>query len=172
MKYMLLCGVLAATVAFGQAPKKQRPSPAAEASITIAGKSITVKYSAPSLRGRQFIGGLHKYGQVWRAGANEATALHTDADLTIGGLTVPKGDYTLYVLLDEKQWQLVINKQTGQWGTVYKPEEDLGRVKMTMSKPSETVETFKIVLSSKGGNKGELQLAWENSVATVGFTAK
>ena len=64
-------------------------------------------------------------------------------------------------------WQLVINKQTGQWGTQYDQSMDLGRAKMTMSKPSSTVETFKITLSDKGGSKGELRMEWEDSVATV-----
>jgi hypothetical protein len=57
---------------------------------------------------------------VWRAGANAATKFHTDADLDVGGLFVPKGDYTLYVdLSDPAKWQLVINRQTGQWGLTY-----------------------------------------------------
>jgi hypothetical protein len=171
MKHILVCLSLAAAVAFAQAPKKQRPSPSADTSVTISGKTLTVKYSAPSLRGRKFIGGIHQLGQVWRAGANEATAFHTDADLDLGGLAVPKGDYTLYVLLGEP-WQLIVNKQTGQWGTVYKQDQDLGRVKMTMSKPDAAVETYKVTLSSKGGTKGELQLAWDTSVATVPITVK
>jgi hypothetical protein len=172
MKQLLICGALLAAVAFGQGQKKAPASPKADTAITVNGKKISVAYSAPSLRGRKFIGGLHQYGQVWRAGANNATALHTDADLDIGGLAVPKGDYTLYVLLDATAWQLVINKQTGQWGTVYQQDQDLGRVKMTMSKPAATMETYKITLSEKGGNKAELRLEWEDSVATVPVTVK
>src|SRR5205809_1753414 len=83
-------------------------SPPAETSVTINGKKITIKYSAPSMRGRKIFGGLEPYGKVWRAGANEATSLHTDADLDLGGLAVPKGDYTLYVWLDPGQWQLIV----------------------------------------------------------------
>jgi len=180
MKHLLLCGaLLAAVAAFGQdAPKKKGPpkgtplSPPATTSVTIGGKAITIKYSAPSLRKKAFIGGRHQYGQVWRAGANQATALHTEADLDIGGVTVPKGDYTLFVLLDETAWQLIVNKQTGQSGTEYHQEQDLGRVKMTMSKPSKPIETFKITLSDKGGNTGHLQLEWENSIAAIPFTVK
>jgi hypothetical protein len=122
------------------------------------------------MRGRKIFGDLEKYGRAWRAGANEATSLKTDADLTIGDLKVPAGNYTLYVWLDEKQWQLIVNKQTGQWGTEYDSKQDLGRVKMTMSKPPAPVETYKITLSSAGGNKGKLELAWENTVASVPFT--
>jgi hypothetical protein len=110
---------------------------------------------------------------VWRAGANSATALHTDADLDLGGLTVPKGDYTLFVnVKDPDKWELIVNKQTGQWGLTYQPGQDLGRVKMTMSKPAATVENLKYTLTSEGGNKGKLQLAWESHVASVPLTVK
>lgn len=147
-------------------------SPPAETSVTIDGKKIVIKYSAPSMRGRKIFGGLEPYGKVWRAGANAATSLHTDADLDLGGLNVPKGNYTLYVWLDPEQWQLIVNKQTGQWGTEYQEARDLGRVKMTMSKPSAPIEKYAMTLSGTGGKKGELKLAWENTVATVPFTVK
>src|SRR5215813_735953 len=72
-------------------------SPPAQTSVTIAGQKITIKYSAPSMRKRLIFGGLVPYGQVWRAGANDATILHTTADLEFNGLIVPKGDYSLFV---------------------------------------------------------------------------
>jgi hypothetical protein len=153
-------------------------SPPAQTSATIGGKTLTIKYSAPSVRGRKIFGDgglLSNDGTypVWRAGANAATAFHTDADLDIGGLSVPKGDYTLFVLVkDPDAWQLIVNKQTGQWGLRYSESQDLGRVKMTMSKPSAPVETFKITLSDQGGNKGKLQMEWENHVASVPITVK
>ena len=147
-------------------------SPPAETSVVIAGKAIRINYSAPSMRGRKIFGGLEPYGRVWRAGANSATALHTDANLDIGGLNVPKGDYTLFVYLDPKQWQLVVSKATGEWGLDYDQGHDLGRVKMDMSKPAKPIETYKMTLSSSGANKGKLQLEWENTVAEVPITVK
>jgi hypothetical protein len=163
-------GTVAALLA--AAPLLAQQSPPAETSVTIAGKTIRVKYSAPSMRGRKIFGGLEPYGRVWRAGANEATAFHTDANLDIGGLSVPKGDYTLFVYLDSKQWQLVLSKATGEWGLDYNPSRDLGRVKMDMSKPSKPIETYKMTLSSLGGNKAKLQLEWENTVAEVPILVK
>ena len=154
------------------APLLAQESPPAQTSVTIAGKAIRINYSAPSVRGRKIFGGLEPYGRVWRAGANEATALHTDANLDISGLSVPKGDYTLFVYLDPKQWQLVVSKATGEWGLDYDPRHDLGRVKMDMSKPPHPIETYKMTLSSLGANKGKLQLAWENTVAEVPVTVK
>jgi hypothetical protein len=161
-----------AALCLAQESKKSRPSPPTETSVMIGGKSIKINYSAPSVRGRKIFGGLERYESVWRAGANEATALHTDADLVMGDLAVPKGDYTLYVYLNPQQWKLIVNKQTGQWGTEYSQAQDLGRVPMTMSKPSSLVETLKITLSATGANKGQLEMAWENTVASVPFTVK
>jgi hypothetical protein len=152
-------------------------SPGADTSVDIGGKKISIKYSAPSMRGRKIFGAggvVSNDGTypVWRAGANAATALHTDADLTIGNLKVPKGDYTIYVQVEPMPWQLIINKQTGQGGTEYNKDQDLGRVPMQMSKPAKPIETYKMTLASAGGGKGKLTLEWENVVASVDFTAK
>ena len=167
----VLCAVLLLTaVGVAQSPK-------AETSVTIGGKTISIKYSAPSVRGRKIFGAggvisNDPHYPVWRAGANEATALHTDADLTIGKVNVPKGDYTLFVDTGAMPWQLIVSKATGEWGLDYDKSKDLGRTPMTMAKPPALVETYKMTLSSAGGNKGKLELAWENVIASVDFTAK
>jgi hypothetical protein len=116
-------------------------SPASQSSAPIAGESITIKYSSPSVRGRQIFGedgvvSKDSTYPVWRAGANAATTLQTGADLDIAGLKVPAGTYSLYVLVkDPEKWQLIINKQTGQNGDSYDRSMDLGRVDMKMEKP-------------------------------------
>jgi len=153
-------------------------SPSQQATVTVAGKTLTIKYSAPSVRGRQIFGdgGVVSHDKTypaWRAGANRATAFHTDADLDVGGLNVPAGDYTLFVWVkDPDAWQLIINKQTGQWGLTYKEDQDLGRVKMTMSKPAAPAETLKYTFTDEGGNKAKLTIEWENHVASVPITLK
>ena len=154
-----------------------QPSPPAQTSVTISGKKISIRYSAPSVRGRKIFGtgGVISHDPtypVWRAGANDATALHTDADLELNSLRVPKGDYTLWVLPEANQWTLIINKQTGQWGLEYSKDRDLGRVPMMTSKLPKPTETLKIALSSAGGNQGKLEIAWENYDASVPFTVK
>jgi hypothetical protein len=183
MKRLLACtGLLIAAATLSAqtpAPKPPPKSPPATASVTIAGKSITIAYSSPGVKGREgkiFTKdgqiGKDKTYPVWRAGANEATSLHTDADLTIGGLKVPKGDYTLYVdVAAPDNWVLIVNTQTGQWGTVYDKSKDLGRVKMTMSKPTAMVENLKYTLTSRGGTTGRLTLAWEDHAASVRLAA-
>ncbi len=158
----------------------QYTSPPAQTSITVNGKNITIKYHAPSMHKRTIFGDasanpLEAYGRVWRAGANEATSLHTEADLQIKNLAVPKGDYTLFVWLDPKQWQLIVNKQTGQWGLEYHQDRDLGRVPMDMSKPAAPIETFKITLSSEKLQMittTKLQMEWENTIASVPIVVK
>src|SRR5450432_1554204 len=133
------------TAPAADAAKKPLPSPAEQASVTLHGKLVTVDYSAPSLRGRKMIGGNNPYGQVWRTGANAATTLKTAVDLKIGDLTVPAGAYTLYSLPSESTWKLIVNRQTGQWGTVYNENQDLGRTDMqTAPAASAPLETFAI----------------------------
>lgn len=166
-KYGFVAGLFMAA-----APLMAQLSPPAETSVTIAGKMIRINYSAPSMRHRKIFGGLEPYGRVWRAGANAATALHTDANLDIGGLFVPKGDYTLFVYLDPAQWQLIVSKATGEWGLDYDKSQDFGRVKMEMSKSPKPIETYRMTLTSLGGNKGELRLEWENTIAEVPITVK
>ena len=147
-------------------------SPPARTSVTINGQKITINYSAPSMRKRLIFGGLEPYNKVWRAGANDATMLHTTADLEFKGLHVPKGDYSVFVWLDQQQWQLIINKQKGQWGLEYHQDRDLGRVPMEMSRPPKPVETFKMTLAKASATQGQLKLAWENTVAAVDFEVK
>ena len=161
-----LCLVAAGTLAAQEAKKPL--SPAAKASVEIAGKNLTVEYSAPSKRGRVIMGELVPYGKVWRTGANAATSLTTEADLMIGNLHVPAGKYLLYTVPGETEWTLVVNKQSGLWGTNgYDEAHDLGRVKMNVKKLDAPVETLAIDVKPAGANKGVLTLAWENVEATV-----
>lgn len=159
---LTLCLLFTAAAAFAdqEAPKKPL-SPPAKAEATLNGKKVTIDYSAPSKRNRVIMGELVPYGKVWRTGANAATTLTTAADLMIGTMHVPKGAYTLYTIPGEKEWTLIVNKQTGQWGTNYDAAQDLGRVKMTVTPVKDTVETFVI------GIDKTLTLTWENTRAWV-----
>jgi hypothetical protein len=194
MKKLLTCALLiagAATLGLAQPKKgdatgidamtKNAASPAKETTVTINGKKIGIWYHAPSVKGRKIFGSadaLQPEGSIWRLGADNATWLHTDADLDINGVKVAPGDYSLYVDLDAGKWKLIVNKKTGQWGinrdgsTTRVAADDVGTAAMTMSKPASPVEQLKIALSPAGGNKGKLQVDWENVSASVDFTAK
>jgi hypothetical protein len=157
----------------GSTPLQPPPlSPPKKTSVTIAGRKITINYSAPSMRKRVIFGALVPFDRVWRAGANDATLLQTNADLAFNGLLVPKGEYSLFVWVDPRQWQLIVNRQTGQSSLEYHQDRDLGRVPMSMSRPPKPIETYKMTLTRTEPTHGQLQLAWEESVATVDFEVR
>ena len=174
-RWYLLVLVSVAALAVIMMAQQQKPvlSPAGEASVKFEdGKTVTIKYSRPSMRGRKIYGELVPYGQVWRTGANAATTMTTDANLDIGGTTVPAGTYTLYTLPGENQWQLIINKQTGQWGTNYNASQDLTRIPMKVGKLQSGLETFTISFDKIGARAATLTLDWENTTAGVTVTEK
>lgn len=160
---MTVAAVMTLIATFGQASAQQQPaSPRKTAEATISGKKLTLDYGAPSVRGRKIFGGLVPYDKVWRLGANKATHLTTDGDITIGKLAVPKGTYTLYAWPTASGMTLIVNKQTGQWGTVYDEKQDLGRVEMKVGKPAAPVELMSL---SFAGNS--LKFEWDTVSATV-----
>lgn len=158
--------------AFMLGAQEPRISPPATAQVTLSDKTVSIAYSRPSIRGRKIMGGLVPYGEVWRTGANEATTLKTAVDLTIGGVSVPAGAYTLYSLPSESGWKLIINKQTGQWGTEYDKSQDLARVDMTRSTLAKPVEMFTMAFDKTGPASADLVLTWELTKLTVAVKAK
>jgi hypothetical protein len=161
----LICAAALAAVAVSGLAQQ----PPAQTSLTIEGNNISVKYSAPSVKGRKIFGGVVPYNQVWRVGESTAAVFHTDADIVFKGVNVPKGDYTLYVLVAADKWQLIINKQSGPKALTYDPKMDLGRVVMSLAKPAAPVETCKLTLTKTAAMAGKLELAWENTAASVPF---
>src|ERR1022692_4329955 len=153
--------------------KPQRQSPAASAECKFSdGKTIKVDYSSPRAKGRKIFGAaseqaLVPYGEIWRTGANEATKLVTDANLTVGGKSLPAGSYTIFTIPRADKWTLIINKKTAEWGIPYKYEADeLARVDMQASKTPTPVENFTIAFDPAGG-KCTLRMEWENTRASV-----
>ncbi len=146
-------------------------SPRDTARAEVGGAHVLVDYSRPSARGRTIFGGIVPWGQVWRTGANAATQLVTDRDLDIGGAAVPAGTYTLWTIPGPTGWKLVINKQHGQWGTVYDPAQDLARVDLATAALPQPVErfTFEIVPAANGGT---LAYAWGDTRAVVPVKVK
>ncbi|PYT44976.1 MAG: hypothetical protein DMG47_09420 [Acidobacteria bacterium] len=163
----LTVGLMAA-LGSAQMDKASKPSPAAKASCALAdGKTITVDYSSPRAKGRKIFGGLVPYGEVWRAGANEATTFVTTADLMVGGTHVPAGKYTIFAIPNKDKWTLVISKKTGEWGIPYPgASEDLSRIDMKASTLPSTVENFTIAFD-KTGSGCTLRMDWETTRASV-----
>src|SRR5262245_2590728 len=154
------------------AAQGNRASPHETTEMTLNGKKITVTYGRPYKKGRKIVGELVPYGQVWRTGADEATVLTTEANLTIGNLAVPKGSYAIFTLPSESGWKLIVNKVDKQFGAFdYDEKQDLGRVDMKVGKTSAPVEQFTITLG-KSGNGGVMKLEWENTSAAVDLQMK
>jgi len=155
------------------APAKPVLSPAAQTDVTLEGATITIHYNSPAMRGRVIMGGLVPYGQVWRTGANPATSFVTTGNLKIGSLSVPAGNYTLYTLpaTPGTPWLLIINKQTGQWGTVYKQDMDLGRTPMHYEKLPSAQESMSITFEHTEKRSTYLHIKWETTDESVKIEA-
>lgn len=151
---------------------KPMASPPAETSQTVDGKKVSIHYNAPSMKGRKIFGGLVPYDKVWRTGANPATTLKTEANLKIGTATVPAGTYTLYTLPSSGTWKLIINKQTGQWGTEYHEDRDLARVDMTKKSLSSPQEVMSIELEPFHGKQSSLHVKWDTTDVSVPVVAE
>jgi Protein of unknown function (DUF2911) len=144
-----------------QPAAKAIASPAATAQVSLNGKQVKINYNAPSMRGRKVMGGLVPYGAVWRTGANPATTLITAANLKIGTLNVPAGTYTIYTLPGASQWLLIVNKQTGQWGTDYSESMDLGRTPMQGKTLPAPQEQMSLSFEHTNGASTELHVKWD-----------
>ena len=144
-------------------------SPPAVATATLGSAAITINYNAPSIRCRKIFGALVPFDKVWRTGANPATSFVTTGTLKIGNIAVPAGAYTLYTLPEQtpSSWILILNKQTGQWGTVYKPEMDLGRTEMKLKKLATPQEVMSISFEKTTPTSTQLHIKWETTDAWV-----
>jgi len=146
-------------------------SPSDSARASVAGAAVAVRYSRPSMRGRVIFGNVVPWNQVWRTGANQATILETSADLTVAGATVPAGKYSLWTIPSPGGWKLILNKNTGQWGTEYDARYDLARLDMKVESLPQPVEQFTIAIEPKG-KRGVLKLEWDKTRASIPFSAK
>ena len=138
-------------------------SPAATATGTIGAANLTIKYSSPSVKGRAIWGGLVPYDKVWRAGANTATSIENDKDLKVEGKALPAGKYSIYAIPGEKEWTIIFNSQTGQWGvksateSSLDPTKDVLRVTVKSKKSASMNERLVYTINDKG-----IVLSWEN----------
>jgi hypothetical protein len=144
-------------------------SPRDSVRAQVGGATVVVSYGRPYKRGREIFGELVPFDTVWRTGANLATHLRTTRDLMIGSTPVPAGSYSVFTIPGRDQWTLIINRQTGQWGTAYEPDLDVARIPMQRRTLAETVEQFTILVEARNG-EGVLRMAWNRTEAFVPFT--
>jgi len=140
-----------------------------EEDASLTGPSrIAISYGQPHARGRQIAGKLIPLDTVWRFGSNTATALHTDVDITLGDLAIPRGDYSLFVLYSRTGWQLIVNRGTAMWGTDYDASKDFGRIPLTvrtMAEPEESLTLYLVPDSARPADgyadlRGVLRIEW------------
>ncbi len=137
----------------------------------VDGVHISMEYGRPTKRGREIWGALVPWGRWWMPGADETTSIVTDAPLMVGSLLMPAGTHTIYTLPSADTFTLIINRQTGQFHTVYHPERDLGRVPMTLTKLGEPVEQMTFVVTPTEPGGGTLALRWDDREYAVHLRA-
>ena len=136
-----------------------------------SGGMVLVDYGRPQVRERTVWGGtLVPFDSVWRAGANDATHLFTTRPLTLGTMNLAPGMYTLWVQHTRQGTFLIVNKQTGQWGTQYDATQDVGRVEMQSAAAPSHVEEMSIVVRALNATRGTLELSWGDRVMRLPFT--
>jgi hypothetical protein len=126
----------------------------------IGAAAFTVDYGRPLARGRELLGNVIPYDRVWRTGANAATQFTTSAPVTLAGLQLPAGTYTLWTIPHARGVELVVNRQAGQWGTQYAAARDLGRAPMTTQVLAAPVDQFTIRIDAAGEGRGTLVMEW------------
>ena len=163
-KFLLLAlvAMFVTSIASAQEDKSKRASPSATATGKIMGATITIDYSSPAVKGRKIWGELVPYSKVWRTGANEAVVFTTDKAIKVEGKSLASGKYSLYTIPGEKEWVIIFNSETGQWGvndkeeTSENPAKDVLRVTVKPVKTTKLNERMKFEVGQTG-----FTLLWE-----------
>lgn len=130
---------------------------------------ITIRYGRPAARGRRVFGELVPWGEVWRAGADAATSLELGADIEVGGVRLPAGHYTLFLRPGPDGATLMVNGQTGQWGTAYDPARDVRHFAMRRVALPAPVERVTFSVAQEAGH-GVMRVDWDSTRYQLDFT--
>jgi Protein of unknown function (DUF2911) len=166
MKKLLTIAFSIVCFALAQAQiKAPQPSPTSKITQTVGLTEIALEYSRPSAKGRKVFGGLVPFGELWRTGANAATKVTFSENVKIGGTEIPKGSYAIYTIPNEKEWDVIIHKNTTHWGLDdYNQSEDAVRFKAKPVMLNNTVETFTMQIDNLKNNSCDISIAWENTL--------
>ncbi len=171
---MAISGLAVVSSLRAQTPNIDFPaaSPACTLKQRVGLTDITVVYSRPSVKGRTIFGGIVPYGQVWRAGANQATKISFSTPVKLEGNEIPAGNYSLFAIPGEQEWTIIISKNTNQWGAFqYKTNDDLVRFPVTpVSLRDTSVETFSIEFNHIRDESAMLELVWDKTVVPIRLT--
>ncbi|MEW6509947.1 MAG: DUF2911 domain-containing protein [Bacteroidota bacterium] len=151
-------------VPFERSTRIRPISPADSSELSLAGRKVLIKYSRPFMRGRVIWGVVVPFDSVWRTGANLATSLATESDLTLGGIRIPKGSYTLYSIPSASGFTLIVNRRPGGTEPEYDPHLDLARISMKQETASTPVDPFRIWFEPAGSGRATLKLGWSGRI--------
>ncbi len=163
----LICTVAAIASAQVKVPA---PSPTQTIKQDFGLSAIELVYSRPAMKGRKIFGDLVPWNKVWRTGANNATRLKFTDDVMIGGKALKAGEYALYTVPGDKEWEIIINKGSANWGTNYKQEDDVFRIKAMPMKLTETVENFTMQFANVKPTSTDLHIMWDKTAVAIPIT--
>jgi Protein of unknown function (DUF2911) len=148
--------------------KAPQPSPVSKISQAVGLTDIAIEYSRPSAKARKVFGGLVPFNELWRTGANASTKLTFSENVKIAGNDLTKGTYALYTIPGEREWTVILHRNTTHWGTdEYKQEEDAFRFTVKPTSSANTVETFTMQLDNLKNNACDISLSWENTTVLI-----
>lgn len=159
--------VLASFTLEAQQLRTPAPSPTQTVQQDFGISSMQLIYSRPNMRGRKVFGDLVPYGKVWRTGANQATRIKFNDDVMIGGQPLKAGEYALYTVPNENEWEVIINKGSANWGTNYKQEDDMLRVKVKPTRLNDAVETFTMQFENVKPTSADLKIMWDKTAVAI-----
>jgi tetratricopeptide (TPR) repeat protein len=171
LRKLLFAVILFAAVSSdAQQLRTPAPSPTQTVQQDFGISSMQLIYSRPNMRGRKVFGDLVPYGKIWRTGANQATRIKFNDDVSIGGQPLKAGEYALYTIPGENEWDVVINKGSANWGTDYKQGDDILRVKAKPTRLANTVETFTMQFDNVKPTSAELTIMWDKTAVAIPIT--
>lgn len=165
-KLLIICFAAIAATASAQL-RTPAPSPTQTIKQDFGVSSIELIYSRPGIKGRKVFGDLVPWNKVWRTGANAATRIKFNDDVTIGGQPLKAGEYAIYTVPNENEWEIIINKGSANWGTDYKQSDDIFRVKAKPLKLNDAVETFTMQFANVKPASIDLQIIWDKTAVSV-----
>jgi hypothetical protein len=172
LRKLFIAALFSAALTASDAQQLRTPAPSPTQTIQqdFGVSSMQLIYSRPGMKGRKIFGDLVPFGKVWRTGANAATRIKFNDDVTIGGQLLKAGEYALYTIPGENEWTVIINKGSANWGTDYKQEDDIVRVKAKPIKLNDPVETFTMQFENIKPASADLKLMWEKTAVAVPIT--
>ena len=150
--------------------KTPAPSPTQSIKQDFGISSIELIYSRPGIKGRKIFGDLVPWNKVWRTGANSATRIKFNDDVTFGGQSLKAGEYAIYTVPNENEWEVIINKGSANWGTEYKMEDDIFRVKVKPMKLDQVIESFTMQFGNVKATSTDLQIMWDKTAVAIPIT--